>query len=56
MAIYDIKNTRKPKLTKKITFVGSRSPNAEEALAMLSEKYEAVGLEDAEIIVALGGD
>ena len=43
-------------MSKKVTFVGSRSPNAVEALAMLSEKYEAVDLDDAEIIVALGGD
>ena len=43
-------------MSKKVTFVGSRSPNAVEALAMLSEKYDAVDLDDAEIIVALGGD
>ena len=56
MAICDIKKNRRPSLSKKVTFVASRSPNAEEALAMLSEKYEAVSLDDAEIIVALGGD
>ncbi|MBC8270757.1 MAG: NAD kinase [Gammaproteobacteria bacterium] len=56
MAICDIKKNWRPSLSKKVTFVGSRSSNAVEALAMLSEKYDAVDLDDAEIIVALGGD
>jgi NAD+ kinase len=43
-------------LTKKIAFVCSRGPDAEEAMRLLSEKYETVELDDADIIVALGGD
>jgi NAD+ kinase len=43
-------------LTKKITFVSSRSPDAEAALAVLSEKYESVDPAEADVIVALGGD
>jgi len=43
-------------LAKKITFVGSRGPDAEEAIALLSEKYETVEIDDADVIVALGGD
>ncbi|MDH3643172.1 MAG: NAD kinase [Gammaproteobacteria bacterium] len=43
-------------MTKKIAFVSSRSPDAEEAMEMLTQKYESVNLEDADVIVALGGD
>jgi NAD+ kinase len=43
-------------LTKKIAFVSSRSPDAEEAMRVLTEKYESVDPADADVIVALGGD
>jgi len=43
-------------LTKKIAFVASRSPDAEEALAHLTKKYPAVDVDEADVIVALGGD
>ncbi|MFT6435604.1 MAG: NAD+ kinase [Candidatus Azotimanducaceae bacterium] len=43
-------------MTKKIAFVCSRGPNAVEALRLLSEKYETVEPDDADVIVALGGD
>ena len=38
---------RNGKLTKKIAFVASRGPEAEEALAMLAEKYDTVDPDDA---------
>jgi len=43
-------------LSKKITFVGSRGQDAEAAMALLSKKYETVEADEADIIVALGGD
>lgn len=43
-------------MTKKIAFVSSRSPDAEEALGVLTQKYESVEPADADVIVALGGD
>jgi NAD+ kinase len=43
-------------LSKKIAFVSSRSPDATGALSALSAKYESVPPEEADIIVALGGD
>jgi NAD+ kinase len=46
----------KDKLTKKIAFVASRGPDAEEALGLLKEKYDSVDPDDADVIVALGGD
>lgn len=41
---------------KKIAFVGSGSPKAVEALEALTNKYSCVPVEEAELIVALGGD
>ncbi len=41
---------------KKIAFLGSGSPRAEEALALLNKRYGRVAPEDADVIVALGGD
>ncbi len=43
-------------MTKKIAFVSSRSPDAEEARQLLSKKYSSVEPAEADIIVALGGD
>jgi len=43
-------------LTKKIAFVSSRSPDAQEAREQLSKKYLSVEPDEAEVIVALGGD
>ena len=43
-------------MTKKIALVASRGPDAQEALASLSECYESVPPQDADVIVALGGD
>ena len=40
----------------KIAFVSSRSPDARKARDLLEERYESVDLENAEVIVALGGD
>ena len=41
---------------KKLAFVGSGSPKAVEALEMLTKRYPNVSVEDADIVVALGGD
>ena len=41
---------------KKLSFVASREDQAIASLDLLSEKYGNVALEDADIIVALGGD
>lgn len=41
---------------KKIAFVGSGSPKAVEGLEMLTKKYPNVPVDEAELIVALGGD
>ena len=43
-------------MSRKISFVASRGPDALEALRQLSEKYETVEPEDADVIIALGGD
>lgn len=43
-------------MTKKIAFVSSRSQDAEEAREQLSRKYSSVEADDADVIVALGGD
>ncbi len=40
----------------KIAFVSSRSPDARKARECLEEKYDSVDLDNAEVIVALGGD
>jgi len=40
----------------KITFMASETPQAANALDELRQHYGDVGLEDAEVIVALGGD
>jgi len=45
-----------PNSTAKITFVSSDMPEATSALAFLRERYGEVGIDDAEIVVALGGD
>ncbi len=41
---------------KKIAFVGSGSPIAVEALEILTDRYPNVPVEEADIVVALGGD
>ena len=41
---------------KKIAFVGSGSPKAVEALEILTDRYPNVPVEEADIVVALGGD
>lgn len=41
---------------KKITFVASGSRAARDGLLLLRDRYEDVGIDDADIIVALGGD
>ena len=41
---------------KKLAFVGSGSPKAAEALKMLTDRYPSVPVDEAEIVVALGGD
>ncbi len=41
---------------KKLAFVASDAPIAQQARAALSKQYDGVALEDADIIVALGGD
>lgn len=41
---------------KKISFVASPAPDAQEALASLVARYGTVPADDAEVIVALGGD
>ena len=43
-------------MTKKIAFVSSRSPDAEAALLKLTDKYASVEPDEADVIVALGGD
>lgn len=43
-------------MTSKIAFVSSETPEAEAAAAELRETYGGTALEDAEVIVALGGD
>ncbi len=41
---------------KKIAFLASEAPEAEAALAELLDRYAGVGVEEAEVIVSLGGD
>ncbi|MFN3855898.1 MAG: NAD kinase [Phreatobacter sp.] len=41
---------------KKISFVASQAPDAQEALARLVARYGSVPADEAEVIVALGGD
>ncbi|NKB57140.1 MAG: NAD kinase [Alphaproteobacteria bacterium] len=41
---------------KKIAFVGSGSPKAVEGLEMLTKRYPNVPVDEADLIVALGGD
>lgn len=43
-------------MDKKIAFVGSGSPKAVEAVEMLTSRYPNVPVEEAEIVIALGGD
>ena len=43
-------------INNKIAFVASNSSDAQEALSDLSKRYPHVPPEDADIIVALGGD
>lgn len=42
--------------TEKLAFIASSTGEAEEAAARLAERYGDVSLEDADVIVALGGD
>ena len=41
---------------KKLAFVGSGSPKAGEALEVLTKRYPSVPVDEADIVVALGGD
>lgn len=41
---------------KHISFVASDAPSAQEALATLTARYGSVALDEAQVIVALGGD
>lgn len=41
---------------KKLTFLSSENPEASKALELLRGSYEDVGLENADVVVALGGD
>ena len=41
---------------RRIAFVASEAPAAQDALAQLRERYESVPPEEADLIVALGGD
>jgi NAD+ kinase len=43
-------------MTTRIAFVASQTPEAQEALGRLRERYGEVPLDEAEIVVALGGD
>jgi len=43
-------------LSKKIAFLASGGPDAQQALEILSQRYESVSPEEADVIVALGGD
>ena len=43
-------------VSKKIAFVASRGPDAQDAMQALLERYESVEPEEADVIVALGGD
>lgn len=43
-------------LSKKICFVASSSPDAEQARALLESRYASVEADEADVIVALGGD
>lgn len=40
----------------KIAFLASESPEAQEAIAALQARYDDVALDDATVVVALGGD
>lgn len=41
---------------RKIAFVSSKTPEADQALAAFADRYGNVNIKDAEIVVALGGD
>ncbi len=43
-------------MAERIAFVASPTPEAQAAMDMLRKRYGAVALEDAEVVVALGGD
>ncbi len=43
-------------MTRRLSFVASDRPEAQEARARLAERYGDVGFEDAQVVVALGGD
>jgi len=43
-------------MPKSIAFVASEAEDAQEALSLLQERYEHVGTDEADVIVALGGD
>ena len=40
----------------RVAFVASNAPAAQEALPQLGDRYGKAGPEDADVIVALGGD
>lgn len=43
-------------MSHKLALLASAAPDAQEALAVLSRQYKAVPVEEADIIIALGGD
>ena len=43
-------------MTRRLSFVASDRPEAQEARARLAERYGDVGFENAQVVVALGGD
>ncbi|WGH79321.1 NAD kinase [Jannaschia ovalis] len=45
-----------PNTARKIAFVASDTPEAQEALVALTERYGQCALEEADVVVALGGD
>ncbi len=40
----------------KVAFVASGSPKAQEAMKLLRKRYGGVNPDEAEVVVALGGD
>ncbi|MCC5965454.1 MAG: NAD kinase [Natronohydrobacter sp.] len=43
-------------MSHKLALLASAAPDAQEALAVLSRQYKAVPVEEADVIIALGGD
>lgn len=56
MVHVQIRSATHPKAFRRIAFVASQTPEAEAAAATLGERYGQVVPEDADVVVALGGD